>query len=457
MSKIELLLYLFNTSNDGLWYMDENGKVELFSQTFYEQFDIPLVNFNFDDWLEIIHPLDTINLRDQVNAHRLSNMSERIVTKYRLLDNQGKYRWIESVRVNIQVENRVYLVGCHRDISEKDLISENLRNEVSHDSETGLKNSRKFEQDIHFLEPNTRIVICCYDPMLPRLSHIREDVFLSQISLLLTSTFKKVVNSSFELYRVSSNTFVATIFETPEARLIQSTSQLMTELESAYANLSASSLYKASNHKGTYFSLVFNRDLQGKVPLTHVMQVSNFAIFKKNSYISSKETERELQRHEFIYQHIVNAINEGTITIALQPIVDRHGDIISFEALARWSSEIYGLIPPSEFIPIAENLDVVYQLGLGIVNLACSFLKQFDLNSDLLPLININVSVKQLLNKNFSTDILNIVLDNGIAPNRVVLEITESYILDDNIDVIHQINLYSFNLKMQVLKSENYP
>ncbi|MPS33186.1 MULTISPECIES: EAL domain-containing protein [unclassified Salinivibrio] len=158
------------------------------------------------------------------------------------------------------------------------------------------------------------------------------------------------------------------------------------------------------------------------------------------------------QRHFEITDSLINAIKECGIHIALQPIFEvKSGEIFSFEALARWTHPIMGPISPDEFIPIAEHLGHIHALGLEVLSQACQFLTDYDKLFETRPMININISVQQLTYPNVVEDILNIVKMYHLPPERIVLEVTESYPLDGGMKVnavLEQLNRFGFKLSI---------
>ena len=104
--------------------------------------------------------------------------------------------------------------------------------------------------------------------------------------------------------------------------------------------------------------------------------------------------------------------------------------IIGIESLARFESKHLGPIPPQEFITIAENKQLIIQLGKIIFKNACDFaIKLSEYGHDDLR-IAVNVSAIQLLDEHFTEDIVNIVRSSGCKFEQLELEITESAVMD---------------------------
>lgn len=130
-----------------------------------------------------------------------------------------------------------------------------------------------------------------------------------------------------------------------------------------------------------------------------------------------------------------NAIAEQQLFISYQPIVSlATGEIESFEALTRWHHPTRGLVPPSEFIPIAEESGLIIPLGSWIFEEVCGQLYRwrtlFPRANDLS--ISVNLSVRQLRRPEIVDEVIRVVEMHDLDPSAIKLEITESMIMDDS-------------------------
>lgn len=129
------------------------------------------------------------------------------------------------------------------------------------------------------------------------------------------------------------------------------------------------------------------------------------------------------------------AAERGEITIHYQPEFDVTAGgpkLIRFEALARWTHPTLGSIPPSKFIPIAEESGVIVALGAYILECACRDAAGWQSVSKLPVQVAVNVSSIQFARKNFVEDVLNTLKRTGLAPALLQLELTESVMLNDS-------------------------
>lgn len=121
------------------------------------------------------------------------------------------------------------------------------------------------------------------------------------------------------------------------------------------------------------------------------------------------------------------AINEGKVLTVFQPIVDlRNHQICGFEALSRWQHPKLGVMSPFEFISLAEETDMIIEVGSLVFNRAIDLLSQLPDSI----FININVSAKQLNDKQFLPGLSRQLKASDIQPNRLKLEITETMMVD---------------------------
>jgi diguanylate cyclase (GGDEF)-like protein/PAS domain S-box-containing protein len=126
------------------------------------------------------------------------------------------------------------------------------------------------------------------------------------------------------------------------------------------------------------------------------------------------------------------ALDSGELTVWYQPVVDlATGQPVSTEALARWEHPSRGLIAPREFIPIAEEIGLIGELGLWVLEQACrqtaAWQQQFDPSLG----VWVNVSGRQATNSQFPALAAGIAERSGLRPGSLALEITESVLMEE--------------------------
>lgn len=128
--------------------------------------------------------------------------------------------------------------------------------------------------------------------------------------------------------------------------------------------------------------------------------------------------------------HLQEAIEKGELSLNYQPIVDgRTGQMVASEALVRWQHPDFGMIPPSDFIPIAETRGLIAQLGAWVLRTVCEQIVDWRDNGCRLVPVAVNVSPKQFLDTDFLGLVMQTLQDNGIDGTHLHLEITESCLM----------------------------
>jgi diguanylate cyclase (GGDEF)-like protein len=130
------------------------------------------------------------------------------------------------------------------------------------------------------------------------------------------------------------------------------------------------------------------------------------------------------------------AVEHHELTLYHQPIIDlKTQQLTGFEALVRWNHPTRGLIYPMEFIPLAEEQGLIYQIGSWILREASSQLKWLQGRYPAQPPLSmsINISSKQFSQQDFVGMLSGIIADTGVDPRTLILEITESMIME-NVD-----------------------
>lgn len=125
------------------------------------------------------------------------------------------------------------------------------------------------------------------------------------------------------------------------------------------------------------------------------------------------------------------------LALHYQPQVNSDGLVYGSEALIRWRHEERGLIPPDEFIPLAERTGLIIPLGNWILNTACEQLAIWAKNPETAHLtVSVNISALQFRQINFLEQVLSIVSTAKVDPSKLKLEVTEGIMIEDIESVI---------------------
>lgn len=175
-----------------------------------------------------------------------------------------------------------------------------------------------------------------------------------------------------------------------------------------------------------------------KADIAEAYKSADIALYRaKNSTRSivqfeNKMAEEAAYRHK-LEQDLRKAVNGGELDLALQPQVVVQGEkLVGFEALARWQHPEFGAIRPDLFIEIAEQTGLICELGKQVLNRACRETALLNDQFEKSFRISVNLSSLQFQNENLVQCIEDACRANGLAPEMLELEVTESLFLSNS-------------------------
>ncbi|MDR9425154.1 MAG: EAL domain-containing protein [Marinobacter sp.] len=181
------------------------------------------------------------------------------------------------------------------------------------------------------------------------------------------------------------------------------------------------------------FRLGYTRFGKRQRPIEDLLRESERALslHRQNSSLPwiaySKRIQRETEKRIELTRELRSAVADGQLELHFQPKVDlATGTLIACEALIRWNHPVRGLISPAEFIPIAEQSQLIGPIGDWVLRRACQHLRDWR-DAGLQPVrVAVNVSVVQFQKGDFAGLVRSILDQSGVAPEELALEVTES-------------------------------
>jgi EAL domain-containing protein (putative c-di-GMP-specific phosphodiesterase class I) len=139
------------------------------------------------------------------------------------------------------------------------------------------------------------------------------------------------------------------------------------------------------------------------------------------------EMDARAQARRTLEVDLRKAVAAGDFALHYQPLVDlASGDITGFEALLRWPHGLRGMIPPAEFVPVAEETGLIGQLGTWVLRRACTDAALWPAHVK----VAVNLSPLQFRTGNLLQIVIDALRDSGLSARRLELEITETLLLE---------------------------
>ncbi len=158
--------------------------------------------------------------------------------------------------------------------------------------------------------------------------------------------------------------------------------------------------------------------------------------------------DEQMQTRRIMEQDLRKGLPAGEFELYYQPVVNlESNDISGFEALLRWNHPERGQVPPSTFIPLAEEIGFIVPLGEWVIRQACLAAARWPKHLT----VAVNISAAQFRGSSLMLVIVSALADSGLHPTRLEIEITESVLLQDReatLAVLHQLRALGIRIAM---------
>ena len=261
------------------------------------------------------------------------------------------------------------------------------------------------------------------------LGHAMGDRLLSAIARRLETC----VRSKDTLARVSGDEFAVLVPEIEsEQNAIHMAQRIIAALSRPFQlgehDVSATASIGVALDAGAYRSSEeMMRDADIAMYRAKLLGKERFSVFEP---IMGDEVRERLRLETELRQ----ALAKNEFELHYQPIVSlRTGATESFEALVRWRNVTRGLVPPTEFIPAAEDTGIIIELGKWVLREACTRMKQWQAAYAVYRDVgvNVNVSPRQMRDADFLQIVRDVIAETGIEARHLHLEITETMLMQD--------------------------
>ncbi|MGL4441255.1 MAG: putative bifunctional diguanylate cyclase/phosphodiesterase [Bosea sp. (in: a-proteobacteria)] len=250
------------------------------------------------------------------------------------------------------------------------------------------------------------------------------DGLLRQIATALTEALPEAM----VLSRLGGDEFLVAVTQTPDNLVCVSVAERMIA--------AALGPHQVLNHKLSLGASVGIARMEPGLTVSDLIGRADLAMYRAkrsaqtNICVFCMDMQDQARERLQLVEDLRGAAGRGELEVWYQPqfaLMDAGERLVGFEALVRWRHPIRGLLAPNIFVPLAEEHGLIGEIGLCVMRLACADTARWS--SDLC--IAVNVSPLQLRDATFALKVAAILMDCGLDPCRVDIEITETALLGD--------------------------
>jgi diguanylate cyclase (GGDEF)-like protein len=440
-------------TNDGIWDWNILKNQVFWSERVYKitGTELGFLEDSFDPLKSLMEPLDKERFEKELRGHLVYNTPFHIEVRIRP-DENSKYNYflIRGKVKHNQDGKPVRMAGSISDISKRKTVENELRHNAYHDSVTNLYNRNRFIQMLMELQSDTfdtedRIFGLIFLD-IDNFKNVNDNYGYSsgdQLLQELGSRLKNCLREGDELARIGGDEFVILVSKIRHAGdATQLASKIRVSLQKPFyisrkeivVSACQGIVFSSESDSGTEMLL---RDANTVMAVAKKKGSGVIEVFKK-------EMREDIQAKFKLEYDLRHAIKRGELYLVYQPIYRLDGTkLIGFEALIRWQHPDIGNIPPTKFIPLAEDTGLILPIGEWVFRTATKQMKNWlDQGFDL-EFISINVAAQQLFLQDIPSMIHRITSETKIENKYIKMEITESAAMNDVEKMIQTLNKIS--------------
>ncbi|WAG79219.1 EAL domain-containing protein [Metapseudomonas furukawaii] len=427
-------------ANDGLWDWDLEQDRLYCSERWAAMLGVgrDSLGEGSASWFARVHPDDLPGLRQAMDAH-LRGDTPSLHHEYRIRRRDGGYLWV-LVR-GVAEEGR--MAGSQTDISERKASEQKLRHAARHDPLTGLANRLRLDELLHQAlsrrqRPGAReaallfIDLDRFKLINDSLGHAMGDRVLVAVGQRLS----RCLRPGDHLVRFGGDEFVVLLDDL--ACLVDAEQVAQRMLDSLHQPL------RLDDHDLAVSASIGITGLLLDGQAVDTLQAADLALYRakeagKAQFARySAELQATAQRRLALHNDLALALEREEFELHYQPICRIDGErhrIIAVEALLRWRRD-GRLESPLQFIPALEESGQIIAVGDWVLRRACRQLRRWQLAGLGELRCSVNLSSRQLLQPDFAGRVAAILAESELAPASLVLEITESLLMQDSAETL---------------------
>lgn len=435
-------------ANDGIWDWHVDQDRLYVSERWASMLDLnrDSIGESSASWFGRVHPDDLPEFRQAIDAH-IKGQTPSVHHEYRIRQNNGGYIWVLVRGVaEVTTAGQLRMAGSQSDISARKDAEQRLNHAAHHDPLTGLANRMRLDEQMQKTFMKRRkggaheallfIDLDRFKLINDSLGHNVGDRVLVEVAQRL----RDALRPSDQLFRFGGDEFIVLLHELSCERDAEQISQRILD------NL----------HQPLHMDdrvLVVSASI-GIAPLhdhgkaLDVLQAADLALYRAKSAGKarfahySEALQDTAQHHLELESALGQALQHNEFELHYQPIyrLEQGAPLMSgVEALVRWR---HGerLISPLEFIPALEESGEIIRVGEWVLRQACQQTRLWQLAGHGHLRCSVNISSLQLQQADFILRVIDILRESGLPPASLILEITESQLMHDDLDTLACLN-----------------
>jgi diguanylate cyclase (GGDEF)-like protein/PAS domain S-box-containing protein len=445
---------LVQHSSDVITILETDSTIRYVSPSVAKVFGYEPAGLTGAKLLDLLHPDDVPQAQDFFSS--LAKTSDTtMVMEWRLGHRNGTWLSVDNVGTNLLAEPTVEgLVLNTRDVTERRVIEEQYMHQAFHDPLTNLANRSLFLYQVqHALTKAARqqqaVTVLFLD--LDNFKNVNDSLGHAAGDRLLVEASKRLmccVRGTDTISRLGGDEFSVLIEDAESMTSVTMVAERITTALSAPFVLNGKEVFVSASvgiaraQPGeTSDELVRNADVamynaknRGK---------GRYEIFEPQMHTAALERldlEADLRR----------AVEREDFRVYYQPIVRlESGHTVGAEALMRWERPERGWVPPSVFIPIAEETGLIVPMGRWMLKAACHQARAWQLERNAPFRITVNISGRHLQDNSLVADVTNALRESRLEASCLVLEITESVLMqhtDSSLEKLRELKAIGVSL-----------
>jgi diguanylate cyclase (GGDEF)-like protein/PAS domain S-box-containing protein len=386
-----------------------------------------------DAWIDLLHPDDRRRVRGAMKKIADGGYSE----EYRVVRPDGSFRWIldRAFPVREDISRVTRITGMATDITERKEIEERLRYLAHFDQLTELPNRVLFKDRLEQAiaqAGRTRRHVAVLFVDLDGFKIINDTYGHAVADELLTDVARRLKTStrtSDTVARLGGDEFGIVVTNLDHEKSGHTVAQKIIEgLALPFYSPGKEAFVSASIGLAVYPWDGMDAERLTRNADTAMYKAKQLG--RNNCQRYTPEMDASVQQRLALEKHLRRAVDENAFNLYYQPAASLHtGKVTQMEALLRWSHPERGDIPPSDFVPLLEELGLIARVSDWVLRNACEQAKSCRAAGHGDVKIAVNVSARQLLDKDLSKHVLSVVRETACDPQQIEFEITESFLM----------------------------